>query len=120
MGLASWVRSLAEEFGPSGVRVNPVAPGATLTGRMRQSWTPKACEDMAKPTVLGRLGRVEEIGATIAFLASPESGNITGQSIRGDGGAAIRDPAYGGERNQGVEDIRQNQLKRLASGKNWP
>jgi NAD(P)-dependent dehydrogenase (short-subunit alcohol dehydrogenase family) len=120
VALVSWVRSLAEEFGPSGVRANSVAPGATLTTRMREAWTDDALEEMARPTMLGRLGKVEELAATIAFLASPAAGNITGQTIVADGGAIVRDPIYGGGKNRGEADIRRMQQERIAAGLPWP
>ncbi len=121
LALVSWVRSLAEEFGPQNVRANSVAPGATLTDRMRQAWTDDAVlEDMAAPTMLQRLGRVEEIAGTIAFLLSAASGNITGQTIVADGGASVRDPVYGGGRNRAVGALQQAQNERLAAGQPWP
>lgn len=122
LGLVSWVRSLAEEFGPDAVRVNSVAPGATLTDRMSQAWkdNQEVLDDMAAPTVLGRLGRVQEIAGTIAFLLTAASGNVTGQTIAADGGACIRDPVYGGGHNRGADAIRETQKARLASGQPWP
>lgn len=118
--LVNWVMSLAEEFGPSGVRVNSVAPGATLTARMAQAWREEAIAGMARPTSRGRLGKPEEIAATIAFLASPAAGNITGQTIVADGGAVTRDPVYGGGDNPGAADIRRLQQERIAKGLPWP
>ena len=115
-GLESLVKSLAEEFGPFGVRANSVAPAATLTERLQRAWSAEALQDMATPTVIGRLGLVQEIAATIAFLASPASGFITGQTILADGGASIRDPFFGGGKNRGETDIRRDQEKRTSSG----
>lgn len=120
LGLVSWVRSLAEEFGSAGVRANAVAPAAVVTERLRRAWTEEALADMAAPTVLERLGRVQEIGATVAFLASDASGFITGQTIFADGGASVRDPFYGGGRNRGEADIRRDQKERIAKGLPWP
>lgn len=119
LALVSWVRSLAEEFGPSGVRVNSVAPGATLTSRMNSMWSEQARESMAEPTMLGRLGRPEEIAGPIAFLLSPAAGNITGQTILADGGASTRDPVYGNGRNQGEADIRSSQRAATPGDTRW-
>lgn len=99
LALTGWVRSLAEEFGPSGVRANAVAPGATLTDRMAAAWDDEAIAAMARPTVRGRLGSTAEIAGTIVYLLSDAAGNTTGQTITVDGGTSIRDPVYGGGDN---------------------
>ena len=106
LALIGWVRSLAEEFGPSGVRANVVAPGATLTQRMADIWSPGGKADMAKPTMLGRLGTSQEIAGPVAFLLSHAAGNITAQTLVVDGGATLKDPVYGSGTNRGGAEIR--------------
>lgn len=76
---------LAVELGPHGITVNTVAPGPTLTER-----TAAEREDYenawVQVTPNGRIGRPDDIAAAVAFLASPEAGHITGQTIVVDGG----------------------------------
>lgn len=85
------VKSLALELGPHGVQVNAVAPNFIES----ETYFPKSL--MADPSAsakilanipLGRLGRPEEAGALIAFLASPQSDFVTGQVIALAGGWA--------------------------------
>jgi NAD(P)-dependent dehydrogenase (short-subunit alcohol dehydrogenase family) len=106
-GLVSWVRSLAEEYGPDGIRANSIAPGATLTERMDSLWSEAGQASMAEPTVLGRIGTSDEIAGPVAFLLSRAAGNVTGQTIVVDGGASIKDPVYGSGRNVGGAEIRR-------------
>lgn len=118
--LETWVQCLAEEYGPSAVRANAVAPGPTLTTRMRASWSDDVLEDMAAPTMLRRLGTPAEIAATILFLASPASANITGQTIVADGGVTTRDPVYGSGLNRAEPQLRAAQEARDREGRPWP
>lgn len=120
LALNSWVKSLSEEFGPNGVRANAVAPGPTLTARMRSAWDDDSIQEMAKPTVRGALGKPEEIACTVVFLASDAAGNITGQTILADGGVSVRDPIYGGGENPAEAKLRQAQAERKQAGLPWP
>ncbi|MFE9368330.1 SDR family oxidoreductase [Streptomyces sp. NPDC006711] len=76
----------AQEFGPRRITVNCVAPGATDTAMLRQSLPPRLLERAARNTVLGRLGTGGDIAGIVAFLAGPDSGWITGQTISATGG----------------------------------
>ncbi len=87
-GLLSLTRSLAQEYGPQGIRVNAVLPGTVRT----PIWDERAQQDA---TVLSRLerwyplGRIvepEEVAAAVAFLASPEASAITGAALPVDCG----------------------------------
>lgn len=77
-------RSLAAELAPSGIRVNCVAPGVIDTD-MVQVLGSETLELLAGEIGMGRLGRPEEIGALIGFLAD-EGTYITGQVFTADGG----------------------------------
>lgn len=78
-------KSLAKELGPSGIRVNCVAPGVIETDMMaRFSAEDKAA--LAEDTPLGRLGTPGDVAELIAFLASDRASFITGQIIGCDGG----------------------------------
>lgn len=83
--LIGLTKALAKELGPSGVRVNSVAPGVIETPMLNQfSHADKAA--LAEDTPLGRLGQPEDVAELIAFLASEKASFITGQTIGCDGG----------------------------------
>lgn len=84
-GLDGLTRSLARELGPRGVRVNSVAPGYFQT-EMTTIVTDEMRAKIKKRTPLGRLGRLEDMVATIRFLLSPGASFISGQVIVVDGG----------------------------------
>lgn len=77
-------RSLALELGPSGIRVNCVAPGVIDTD-MVQVLGPEVLHDLAEQTPLGRLGTPQDIANAVAFLASEKASFITGQVLTVDG-----------------------------------
>lgn len=80
--LEAATRAAARELGPRGVTVNCVAPGPVQTG-----WMTEGLVESVLPSLpLGRVGTPEDIAATVAFLAGPEAGWITGQVIRVCGG----------------------------------
>ncbi len=78
-------KSLALELGPSGIRVNCVAPGVIDTD-MNRVHSAETLQALAEETPLGRLGTPEEAAKAIRFLASPESAFITGQVLGVTGG----------------------------------
>lgn len=81
-------KSLALEFGPSGIRVNCVAPGVIDTdmNRMHGSDTMAA---LAEETPLGRIGTPEEVAESVLFLSSEKAGFVTGQVLGVSGGFAV-------------------------------
>lgn len=84
-GLISLTRSLARELGPSGIRVNAVAPGVIRTDMMN-SFSEEDIAALAEDTPLGRPGEAVEVAAAVRFLASEEASFITGQTLVVDGG----------------------------------
>ncbi len=94
--VAQWGKTLAIELGEYGICVNNILPGYTSTARLQDladskaealGVTPKEIHEVwAKNTSLRRLGAPEEIANTVAFLASDESGYITGHNLSVDGG----------------------------------
>jgi glucose 1-dehydrogenase len=83
-------RTLALEFADRGIRVNAVAPGATITP-MNASWIgdPAARAAVARHIPLGRSAEAEEIAACFAFLASNDAAYITGHTLYVDGGVSL-------------------------------
>ncbi|MDR1217065.1 MAG: 3-oxoacyl-ACP reductase FabG [Oscillospiraceae bacterium] len=78
-------RSLAKELGPSGVRVNCVAPGVIDTG-MNASLTETDLAALRSATPLGVTGSPRDVAEVVRFLASGAARFITGQVIGADGG----------------------------------
>ena len=89
--LQGLVAELAVELGPSGIRVNGIAPGFidTEMGRRQLAGDPTRLARLLGRTPLGRLGTPEEVAWAAAFLASAAGRFITGTVVRVDGGAAI-------------------------------
>ncbi|WIN00444.1 amino acid adenylation domain-containing protein [Actinoplanes oblitus] len=81
----AFVRSLAAEFGPRGVRVNAVAPGVTLTDAA-MGLAPAAREDAAARAPMRRNGLPEDVAGAVLFLASDLSRFMTGAYLPVDGG----------------------------------
>ncbi len=84
-GMAGFTKSLAAEVGSRNITVNCVAPGFIETDMTAD--LPEAIKiKMLEHIPLGRLGNVNEIAATVAFLASPSAAYITGETIHVNGG----------------------------------
>src|SRR5213076_929715 len=94
-GLLGFVRALAAELGPFGIRANMVVPGLIDTERRYAEWypefrqSPPGAPEQLKEIPLGRLGRPEEIADACVFLASDASAYVTGDTIRVMGGRLI-------------------------------
>lgn len=95
--VTGYLRTLSNEVAGDGVTVNTVLPGFTATERLEKLAEANTLRTGASresvyagwiaQTPAGRLGRADELAATIAFLASDRAGFITGQAILVDGGA---------------------------------
>lgn len=91
-GLAGVAKTLADELGPRGIRVNGLLPGRIGTGRVREldarSGDPDTVRaELSKRIPLRRYGSPEEFGRVAAFVLSPAASYINGTMIAVDGGA---------------------------------
>jgi 3-oxoacyl-[acyl-carrier protein] reductase len=77
---------IAKDVGPHGITANTIAPGTTLTARVKNLLTPEKEELFTGACPLGRLAQPEEISDVITFMASDESRYITGATIDVNGG----------------------------------
>lgn len=84
-GLIGLTKSLARHLAPMGVRVNCIAP-ADIETDMTASWPDALRERLKAMTPLARFGKADEISGGVLFLAGPESGFITGQTLNINGG----------------------------------
>jgi 3-oxoacyl-[acyl-carrier protein] reductase len=97
MAVIGFLKSLANELGPQGIRVNSINPGWTYTERVDQLMEARARSNGTTPAdeiqkivasiPLGRMGTVEEYGRAIAWLASPAASFIHGHTLFFDGGS---------------------------------
>jgi NAD(P)-dependent dehydrogenase (short-subunit alcohol dehydrogenase family) len=85
--LAHMTRGLALEWGPSGVRVNALAPGFILTDLTKKLWSDETLREWGTAnTPQRRLGQPDDMVGTALFLASPAAAFLTGQTLYVDGG----------------------------------
>jgi 3-oxoacyl-[acyl-carrier protein] reductase len=85
-GVIGLSRAMARELGEFGVRVNAVTPGPIVTEIPRASVTPQQREELISAQSLKRAGQPDDIATVVAFLLSPDSKFISGQTINVDGG----------------------------------
>jgi len=98
LGTTGLAKTLSKELGRYGITVNNVAPGLTLTDRIRPVLEAQAkaegrtFEDQkqlrAAQIPVGRIGEAEDVAAMIVFLASRQARQISGQTVLVDGGAS--------------------------------
>ena len=89
-GMQNLTRTLALEYADQGIRVNAIAPGATITP-INRAWLddPEKKRQVEEHIPMGRAGDADEMAALAAFLSSKEAGYITGQTIYIDGGLTL-------------------------------
>jgi len=87
-GVIAFTKSLARELGPEGIRVNCVSPGPVDTRMFGAGHSPDLAEAAAR-TLIGRIGRPEELEPAVAYLLSDDSSYVTGEVLRVNGGSLI-------------------------------
>ena len=99
-GVMSLARSLADEWGPQGIRVNCIAPDITAVPRLTDAMGASEVEALARLDAMAvsegvplrRFGRAEEIAKVLLFLLSDMSSFMTGQTLVNDGGTMVHFP----------------------------
>ncbi len=89
-GMRNLTRTLALEYAAEGIRVNAVAPGATVTP-INSAWTddPQKQAEVERHIPMGRAGTPEEMAGVACFLAGAGAAYITGQTLCVDGGLTL-------------------------------
>jgi NAD(P)-dependent dehydrogenase (short-subunit alcohol dehydrogenase family) len=85
-GVVSMTRGLARTFGPDGILVNCVSPGAVDTPMLRDGMTDAALESFRAQIPLGRFAAPDELAGAVVFLASDHASYITGATLNVSGG----------------------------------
>jgi glucose 1-dehydrogenase len=89
-GIMMMMKSIAQEFAPSKIRVNSIGPGAIKTPINTPAWaTPDAEKKLLELIPYNRVGVVEDIGAAAVWLASDDSDYVTGITLFVDGGMTL-------------------------------
>jgi NAD(P)-dependent dehydrogenase (short-subunit alcohol dehydrogenase family) len=84
-GIVGLTKSAALDYAGRNIRVNAIAPGPILSGRLG-GLDDDTRSEIAAHVPLGRLGRVDDVANTVAWLLSDESSFLTGATIPVDGG----------------------------------
>ena len=84
-GIIGLTRSLAQEWGPSGIRVNAIAPG-WIQSQMNRQYSEAEADGFTAEVPLGRLGTPDDVADAASFLISDKASYITGQVLAVDGG----------------------------------
>ncbi len=98
-GMINLTQNMAVKYGPSGIRVNCIAPGTIRTPAWKERFAqdPEVFERLARWYPLRRVGEPEDIANAALFLASDEAGWITGEVLTVDGGLLAGNGLIGGD-----------------------
>ena len=84
--LMTLTRGLARSLAPKGIRVLSVSPGTVDTNIQRNLTSPELLDQLVKGIPIGRIGRPEEIGELVGFMATDKASFIVGETIEVNGG----------------------------------
>jgi NAD(P)-dependent dehydrogenase (short-subunit alcohol dehydrogenase family) len=117
-GIDMMMKNLAIEWGRYGIRSNSIVPGPIEgTEGMKRLSSPEARQTVVASVPIGRLGTVDDIGQTAAFLASPLASYISGCVVVCDGGSNL---AGSGRFNAGAEKMLQQMAAAAEAGRIAP
>jgi NAD(P)-dependent dehydrogenase (short-subunit alcohol dehydrogenase family) len=88
------MRMVATQYGQYRIRANTVSPGAVRTPALERACPPEMIGEIAKQSLIPRVGEPEDLANAVLFLASDESEYITGHTIPVDGGQLAHLPHY--------------------------
>ncbi|TWR31288.1 SDR family oxidoreductase [Mucilaginibacter pallidiroseus] len=89
-GINMFMKSIAQELAPHKIRVVGIGPGAIQTPINKEAWeTPEALDKLLELIPYKRIGKPEDIGKLVAWVASDEADYITGTTIFSDGGMTL-------------------------------
>jgi NAD(P)-dependent dehydrogenase (short-subunit alcohol dehydrogenase family) len=104
-GVIGLTRAMALALAPHGIRVNAIAPGLTDTAQPRYGNTEEQIAERAREIPLGRIAQPEEIAKVAVFLASAESGWVTGELIHVNCGFYMAQPPGRSRRLERPRDL---------------
>jgi NAD(P)-dependent dehydrogenase (short-subunit alcohol dehydrogenase family) len=93
-GIIQLTKSVATQYGVHGIRCNAVSPGAVRTPAFERACPPEIVEEIAKHSLIPRVGEPDDLAHAVLFLASDESSYVTGQVLCVDGGQLAHLPHY--------------------------
>jgi len=93
-GIIQLTKSVATQYGVYGIRCNAVSPGAVRTPAFERACPPEIVEEIAKHSLIPRVGEPDDLAHAVLFLASDESSYVTGQVLCVDGGQLAHLPHY--------------------------
>jgi NAD(P)-dependent dehydrogenase (short-subunit alcohol dehydrogenase family) len=93
-GVNQLTMSVATTYGRQGIRCNAVSPGMIRTPASERACPPDMFDEIARHSLVPRIGEPQDLANTVLFLASDESAYITGHVIKVDGGQLAHLPHY--------------------------
>ncbi len=88
--ITALMRNVAKRFGKEGIRANCIAPGLIVHDKVEAMMPADILENSRKASMIGELGRPEDIAAMAALLLSEDGRNVTGQVMAVNGGTVMR------------------------------
>lgn len=93
-GIVQLTRAVATQHGRDGIRCNSISPGFVASTDPNRAGVAQHSDELLAQSLVGRLGRPDDIAWAVLYLASQESSFVTGQCLVVDGGASAHTPYY--------------------------